>query len=258
MIRIRLKELLDEYGASISEVSMQTGINRASLTQLAENKSKMIKFNTLDKLKIFFHLEDIYELFIDDDSATIKCVPHQLSTNQSFLLDFFIDVQLTRDSEPIHKKVTVKISVNKVNEKNYLLTGFIERSPQKVNSLPIVDLFNKIHPMVINRFFDDLSSKLVSSPYVVDSSNDQKEGIFETSFCKQLFENKAYLHISIPELNLVNTLQFLGVFNEKAYKSGVQDFIQGHIVSSPMLSDVFSDYSVASSPISLSVLPVKK
>lgn len=50
MIKSNLAAILKEKEISIRELSNLTGINRASLTQLANNESKMIKFETLEKL----------------------------------------------------------------------------------------------------------------------------------------------------------------------------------------------------------------
>lgn len=64
MLKIRLKELMEEYGTNINELSENTGINRRPLTQLAKNKSKMVKFETLDKILDFFGIS-YDELFIE-------------------------------------------------------------------------------------------------------------------------------------------------------------------------------------------------
>lgn len=50
MIKITLKDVLEKKGISINELSQKTGISRTSLTPLINGTSKMIKFDTLNKL----------------------------------------------------------------------------------------------------------------------------------------------------------------------------------------------------------------
>ncbi|VDG19078.1 hypothetical protein [Lactobacillus sp. CBA3605] [Lactiplantibacillus mudanjiangensis] len=57
MIKSKLNDILEEKNISIRELAEQTGINRASLSQLANNESKMIKFETLDKLIKALHVD---------------------------------------------------------------------------------------------------------------------------------------------------------------------------------------------------------
>lgn len=50
MIKSNLGKILNKKSISVRDLSLMTGINRASLSQLVNNESKMIKFDTLDKL----------------------------------------------------------------------------------------------------------------------------------------------------------------------------------------------------------------
>ena len=50
MITNNLKNLLEKSNTSIKELSETTGINRNSLTNLANGTSQMVRFDTLNKL----------------------------------------------------------------------------------------------------------------------------------------------------------------------------------------------------------------
>lgn len=62
MIKSRLKELLNETHTSVNQLSERIGINRTPLTQLLNNKTKMIKFETLEKIMNYFNIADFNEL----------------------------------------------------------------------------------------------------------------------------------------------------------------------------------------------------
>ncbi|EYR70559.1 hypothetical protein O209_14005 [Lactiplantibacillus plantarum WHE 92] len=49
MIETNLSELLKSHDISINELSDKINIGRKPLTQLANNESKMVKFDTIEK-----------------------------------------------------------------------------------------------------------------------------------------------------------------------------------------------------------------
>lgn len=74
MITNNLKNLLEKSNTSIKELSETTGINRNSLTNLANGTSQMVRFDTLNKLIKYFSLQEISDLleFAPDESSNIK------------------------------------------------------------------------------------------------------------------------------------------------------------------------------------------
>lgn len=74
MITNNLKKMLEKSNTSIKELSETTGINRNSLTNLANGTSQMIRFDTLNKLIKYFSLQEISDLleFVPDESSNIK------------------------------------------------------------------------------------------------------------------------------------------------------------------------------------------
>lgn len=62
MIVTRLSELLKINNISINELSDKIHVGRRPLTQLANNESKMVKFETIEKIMSFFQLSSFDEL----------------------------------------------------------------------------------------------------------------------------------------------------------------------------------------------------
>lgn len=63
MIKFLLNNLLRQTGESINNLSSQTGISRTSLTKLANDESKMIQFETIEKIMDHFGVDSFDELF---------------------------------------------------------------------------------------------------------------------------------------------------------------------------------------------------
>lgn len=206
MIRVRLKELIHDNGTSVSEISEETGINRASLAKIAENKSKMVKFDTLDKLKIFFKMDSIYELFADDDNAVITVSVHKM-INDVLTFNFNVNIQLTRESEPIQDTFPVNLTMHAISQKLYMFTGNVI-DPHKIqNFTSIQSMFFSLHPVIIERFFDSLSAFfLKDSAYLDGLSDNDSGGILPKHIAKSIVKNQAQLVFSIPDLGLITSL----------------------------------------------------
>uniref|UniRef100_UPI001300FDE6 helix-turn-helix domain-containing protein n=3 Tax=Lactobacillaceae TaxID=33958 RepID=UPI001300FDE6 len=71
MIIFNLKEIMDDKDISINKLSTETGINRASLTSIANNESKMVQLATIESLLDYLKI-DLSDLMLDvSDSAQI-------------------------------------------------------------------------------------------------------------------------------------------------------------------------------------------
>lgn len=108
MIRSNLQKILDNKNISIRELSEKTGINRASLTQLAKNESKMIKFETLNKLVRFLNVTtsdilepvsdislDVYkqEVHLDQKTFNAKALFTDLATKEKYNINFVVSAK---------------------------------------------------------------------------------------------------------------------------------------------------------------------
>jgi len=242
MIRVRLKELIHEYGTSISEISDTTGINRASLTQIAEDKSKMVKFDTLDKLKLFFKMDYIYELFIDSDKATITVTPHKMIDNV-LILDFDVNVQLTRDSEQIHQLFSVKFTLHSLTSKLYVFAGETVDQDKITNYESIKNMFASLHPVVSENFFEMLSRHLIKDASFSDGlSKSDNGGILPSELAENIIKNQSQLLFSMPDLDLVTALTCVHYVVANEYEE--VDFFE-----SPDMTHKFPDFELRSAPI---------
>lgn len=248
MLRIRLKELLKDSGTNISELSEATGINRASLTQLADNNSKMVKFDTLDKIKLHFHLSSIYDLFADDDSANIVVQPYRME-DKSFRIDFSVNVQLTRDAKPVNQSFSTLITLKKATPSTYLLIGSLIDMKKISNFDSIQKIFFELHPMIAEHFFVRLCSQFFSGafadPFYVGEDNG---GIFSPDVCSELITQSSLDFIfSIPDLGLVTNLKFKC--------GGNKDKKRLLILPTPNMNNKFPKASYRDFPIYFDVQP---
>lgn len=56
MLQNRLRILMAERGLKVSDISERTGISRSTLTLIRDNKTKMIRLDTLNTLLKFFNV----------------------------------------------------------------------------------------------------------------------------------------------------------------------------------------------------------
>lgn len=257
MLRVKLKELLQENNTTIAELSEATGINRRPLTQLANNESKMVKFDTLDRIKNYFHLDRLDDLFIDEEMSEITFSPQPLENNQ---LRMAVDVAVksSRESTPILESFIITMILYKQDPSHYYLSGCIDDRFDNIDSA-ITDTFKKLHPMQIQQFIKDFGSNLLSFPYTTESTAKFRYGMFPYDLTKQLFSNQASLHISVPELNISGDLIFNALESHKDVIESLFDASEKHewfhakfdIV--PDYSSVFSDFNSSLELTSISI-----
>jgi len=106
LIVTRLKQLLESHNISINELSERIKVGRRPLTQLANNESKMVKFETIEKLMSFFRLSSFDELLlvaISDKYTVTSEISHPLSNDDfgSDLKVFFHDANNESTTLPL-------------------------------------------------------------------------------------------------------------------------------------------------------------
>lgn len=259
MIRIRLKELMNETGTNISEISEKTGINRASLKQIADNNSKMVKLDTLDKLKIFFDVEDVYELFADDDSSVIQVYPHKI-VDSHFNMDMRIDIQLSRDAEPVHQDLSIRVGLDTVGSDKLLFVGKIVHTDKNFNFTVAKKLFSELHPMIIDNFFAQLSDLFMppisyqDGNYIYDYENGKQvtdnNWLVSDETQRIILDNdKSLVFFAIPELGLSMSYQCL----RNTMSNGLT---QVSFLTFPDMGHVFPNFELHKSQISFKIHPL--
>jgi DNA-binding Xre family transcriptional regulator len=61
-VEIRLNELLNRYNLSINQLHLLTGIRRATLSEIANNKRERIQLEHIEKIANALEIEDINEI----------------------------------------------------------------------------------------------------------------------------------------------------------------------------------------------------
>lgn len=99
MIKSKLKELLNDTNTSIKELSESTGINRNSLTQLANGESQMVRFDTLDKLIKYFSLNKISDLLFYAPNESSRIADLKIcNDSQSIKVKYIYTIEETTNS----------------------------------------------------------------------------------------------------------------------------------------------------------------
>ncbi|MBZ2202553.1 helix-turn-helix domain-containing protein [Lentilactobacillus hilgardii] len=90
MLYVNLNEILEDKGITINQLSKLTGINRNSLASLANNKSAMVQFGTLNKLLVTLDvkLEELLQYVPDLDFKIEKSDINEVSSRFTTSLKF--------------------------------------------------------------------------------------------------------------------------------------------------------------------------
>lgn len=151
MIRMRLKEILDNKGISITELHERTGISKNTISLMVNNKSKGIQYDTLNKIlnatnvKISDLLEEVTDLYamhvksIENDYTPLKS--HEC---RPFRYQIWADLESGGEPELIYdfSFSVLYFKVNSKNEKSYLHITFDDYKSEHTNH----DLSIKFNP----------------------------------------------------------------------------------------------------------------
>lgn len=61
-VQLRLNDLLHKHNMSINELHIKTGVRRATLSELANNKRQRIQFEHIEKIANGLNIQDINEI----------------------------------------------------------------------------------------------------------------------------------------------------------------------------------------------------
>lgn len=208
MLRVKLKELLESNNTSISELSEKTGINRRPLTQLANNESKMVKFETLDKIMDFFDINDLYELF--DDSPSGLIVFTLVDFNDSD--DFTVALTIRDKKSPASTEMgSIKINFHLEFLKKLSLTmivGKIDHSDQFSTSVKFI---NKMLYRLNSDFMDEMVATMLINLFqgttleqknrsLSNSDSSYSKSIFQESTLERITQSGKSFSLLIDEL----------------------------------------------------------
>lgn len=61
-VKVRLNDLLSDYDLSLNQLHLLTGIRRATLSEIANNKRQRIQLEHIEKIANALEIEDINEI----------------------------------------------------------------------------------------------------------------------------------------------------------------------------------------------------
>lgn len=118
MLKLKLKSILEEENISINELSKLTGVNRSSLTQLVNNTSKMVQFDTLNKIMNVLRIDYIGELLETVPKGNVFLSDYKKISNDTF--SAVINSYITEADETVSEKISITLFFNlKYIEKNF-------------------------------------------------------------------------------------------------------------------------------------------
>ncbi|MEE6715852.1 helix-turn-helix transcriptional regulator [Schleiferilactobacillus harbinensis] len=129
MIVFKLRDLLEEQGVSINQLSKDININRASLTAIANNEVKMVQLSTLQALSKYFKVP-LDELMVDDSDIVKIGLSLSHTTDENF------GGQIIFSYGDDSQTVPVTLTAQKIKERLFGLFFQIknEKSGQHINN----------------------------------------------------------------------------------------------------------------------------
>ena len=159
MIISQLRTVLANHRMTITALSRATGIPRATLTLLADNKNVGVQFTTLDKICMALHTEPsslfLYAPFSIEARLGKFDVP-SYGTDESFSFSAPFTLALICNGETSEKELTVNVDFVP-SEKHFVIY-----LPSKVSTLlkPVTSLQVLFKISVLDKIFTDIATAL--------------------------------------------------------------------------------------------------
>lgn len=179
MIETNLSELLKSHGISINELSDKINIGRKPLTQLANNESKMVKFDTIEKIMNYFRLSSFDQLLTlsisDEYNISGKLSERKLYSGFS---SYDVKIYVNDDNASLSLPIFGNVYVGDNFDLDIELTGDddIEIDSQTINFIYRVLNKGKYYLEVLAR---DIALTILNIPEVHKENSNIKTIIFK-------------------------------------------------------------------------------
>lgn len=197
MLKLNLKELMDEKGLTIQDVYEKTGISRNTISLLYNGKSKGIQLSTINKLVNYLDLFSVSELFVNETNysdvhaSIVWGKKLENNHNKKTLENLFSLAPSVADKDSFFNIPFFSLSfVDGENELFKLPLSISEQSTNEFFQLEgLFDLINKNDKAFqINNSFSDL---------VKNIGNNKMERLISYAFSKFIFKVKKILPESL-------------------------------------------------------------
>lgn len=228
MLEIKLKNLLKKNNMTIAELSDKIATNRASLTQLANGESKMIKFETLDKIISAFNINDLSDLFRIVNAGKIVATLISQDGTYNFTVMFKIQFEPVR-GEKLDYDLPISFSLSRLKDSSYILQG----EPLKAVTNQVQNAFSWAEDSEILEFIQEFWDQLVSAPKgrstVLDLSGVEEFAQQKNGRNIQIF----FVVKDLPWLSKIIELEYYdGQFLPLIYPDGLT---KSHIAPTPLI-----------------------
>lgn len=150
MIKVKLKEILNDKGLTITELHERTGISKNTLSLMVNEKSKGIQYDTLDKIlkatnvgvsDLLEETQNSYCLFVKGIDNNYTCLKD--FENRNFRYQVWLDDQIGEKELLYDFNFTVLyFIVNNANKRPYFHISFSNENPIEKKNPNLAVLFN--------------------------------------------------------------------------------------------------------------------
>lgn len=194
---------MNQQNMNISELSARSGINRASLTQLINNESKMVKFETLDRLINVLEVMDVDELFEITASGSIIFSGYKMINQTTFTTTIHVTFEPVRGAERIDTDIEYGMTLRKIDEHVFLLQGV----PVDNISRHVDNVFTWLTRLDISNFLNQFISELFGAEYIRSTSMPKRKSVFSLELISDVFkETESQLLLSFGELPMLSAV----------------------------------------------------
>lgn len=142
MIRINLKEVLEKKNLTMTDVHEKTNISKNTLSLMANNKSKGIQFDTLDKLLEFLSVDvdEIIQFTSQKELDLIKVFLDQIIIGETNFIEKFEDI-----FAPVPEKTfeeSEEFYYDKIEKLNLPPLGYCDSLRSKINAKFLISYDN--------------------------------------------------------------------------------------------------------------------
>ncbi|CAD2072569.1 helix-turn-helix domain-containing protein [Phocicoccus pinnipedialis] len=176
MIKVNLREILEDKKMTLTELSKETGITMKTLSAFQNQKVESVQFNTLEKITYALDItvEDLITKVVDIFNISIKFeeIFNERSESGYFIITWW-------HNEEFYQNTPVQFKVVRENRENYkrvefILDKFDDTLPGSLFTMPKIayDYFERNNLFYNNNSFLELISYLLVQEYITEIADE--------------------------------------------------------------------------------------
>jgi len=172
MIKVNLRDILEEKKMTLTELSKETGITMKTLSAFQNQKVESVQFNTLEKITYALDItvEDLITKIVDVFNISIKfeTIFNECSESGNFIITWWYN-------DEFYQNTPVQFKIIRENRENYKRIEFIlakidDTLPNNLFTMPKIayDYFERNNLFYNNNSFLELISYLLVQEYITE------------------------------------------------------------------------------------------